>query len=190
VIASRSSTAATSPAPNYAPPPSPEPTSAEPTSDRSPPWTATHSKAPPAHPTTQRTVPAGHSTHPIPQHHNQDHPVDVRRNPAWCRAEPGGGQDPAHGAFADPVAESGEFALDAPMTPTRVFPRQPDDQIADLSGDRWTSDLLRVGPMPFDYTAVPGQQSEPSEPDCAGSSTAAASSTAVLTETGLVIKPT
>jgi hypothetical protein len=33
-------------------------------------------------------------------------------------------------AGRDPAAESGEFALDAPVTPAGVVPRQPYDQVA------------------------------------------------------------
>jgi hypothetical protein len=48
-----------------------------------------------------------------------------RRGPAWCRAQPGRGQNPTDRAFTDLRPESGELALDAPMTPSRVFSRQP-----------------------------------------------------------------
>jgi hypothetical protein len=75
-----------------------------------------------------------------------------------ARDQPGRGQDPANRAFADPVPEDDEFSLDAPMTPAGVLPRQPKDQVADLVGDSRAPRSGRVGPMPFDQTAVPGQE--------------------------------
>jgi hypothetical protein len=80
---------------------------------------------------------------------------EVRRgagpNPAAARI-------PADRAFTDLVPESGELALDAPTTPARVFSRQPYDQIAYLDGNRRTPSRGRVGPAPFDQTAVPVKQ--------------------------------
>jgi hypothetical protein len=56
---------------------------------------------------------------------------------AGRRAEAGRGQDAADRAGADTVAEPEEFALDAPMAPSRVFLCEADDQVADVRGDRW-----------------------------------------------------
>ena len=46
------------------------------------------------------------------------------------------GQDPPDGSRADTVPEAKEFALDAPVTPARVLPGQPPDQLTDLLRDR------------------------------------------------------
>jgi hypothetical protein len=56
-----------------------------------------------------------------------------RRGPAWCRTQPGRGQNPTDRAFTNLVPESGELALDAPMTPSRVFSRQPYDMNQPIS---------------------------------------------------------
>ena len=58
---------------------------------------------------------------------------------AWCRAEPGSGQDPSDGAGAQAVAESGKFTLDSAVAPGRVFVGQAQHQLADLAGDWWAA---------------------------------------------------
>jgi hypothetical protein len=45
-----------------------------------------------------------------------------RGGPARRRAQPGRSQDPADRAFTDLVPESGKFALNAPVTPSRILP--------------------------------------------------------------------
>ena len=77
---------------------------------------------------------------------------------AWCRAEPGGGQDPADRARAHAVSEPGEFALDAAVSPGRILLGQAQHQVTDLVADRWAAGPVRIGPFPGDQAAVPGQQ--------------------------------
>jgi hypothetical protein len=81
-----------------------------------------------------------------------------RRRPPWRRAEPGGGQDPVNRPFAHPVLQAQQLALDPPVPPTRVLPRQLLHQRAHLVRDRRASLQVRVGPFPLDQAPVPGQQ--------------------------------
>jgi len=78
--------------------------------------------------------------------------------PARCRPQVCGGQDPPDRAGADIVPESGELALDAAVSPARVLPCQPDDELADLVVDARTTRRARVGPFLGDQASVPGQQ--------------------------------
>ena len=78
--------------------------------------------------------------------------------PARRRAQVCGGQDPADGAGADVVSEAGELALDAAVSPARVLPCQPDDELAELVVDAGAAGRVRVGPFLGDQASVPGQQ--------------------------------
>jgi hypothetical protein len=73
--------------------------------------------------------------------------------PHACR-----GQDAADGAGADVVSESGELALDAAVSPSRVLPCQPDDELAGLAVDARAARPVRVGPFSGDQASVPGQE--------------------------------
>jgi hypothetical protein len=83
-------------------------------------------------------------------------PVGV--GPAGRWAQVCGGQDPADGAGADVVSESGELALDAAVSPARVLPGQPDNELTQLAVDARAAWPARVGPLFRDQVAVPGQQ--------------------------------
>jgi hypothetical protein len=78
--------------------------------------------------------------------------------PARRRAQACRGQDAADGAGADVVSESGEFALDAAVSPARVLPRQPDDELTQLAADAGAARPVRVGPFLGDQASVPGQE--------------------------------
>ena len=59
---------------------------------------------------------------------------------------------------ADLVAESGEFAVDAPIAPRRVLGGQAKDQSADAGGDGGSAGAgLRGGPAASEELAVPAQ---------------------------------
>ena len=77
----------------------------------------------------------------------------ARRGPCSCRD-----QDAADGAGSDVVSESGEPALDAAMSPTRVLSCQPDDRLTDLSVDPRPARPARIGPFLGDQASVPGQE--------------------------------
>jgi hypothetical protein len=77
---------------------------------------------------------------------------------AGRRADPGGGEDPADGAGADPVAETDQFALHAAMAPVRVLPGQPEDEVTYLVADRRAAGPVGVCPVPGDEAAVPEHQ--------------------------------
>src|SRR4051812_24557715 len=76
----------------------------------------------------------------------------------WRRADPGGAEDAADGAGADPVAKPDQFPLYPPVPPSRVLPGQPEDKVTYLVADPRASWSVRVGPMPADHPAVPGHQ--------------------------------
>ena len=78
--------------------------------------------------------------------------------PARRRAQMSGGQDAADGAGSDVVSESGELALDAAVSPARVLPCQPDDELAQLGANAGATGRARVGPFLGDQASVPGQQ--------------------------------
>jgi hypothetical protein len=83
-------------------------------------------------------------------------PVGVRSS--GCGADAGGCEDAADGARTDVVAKPGEFALDAAMSPARVFPRRPDDQRPKFIINRRPSRPVRVRPLPCDQTTMPCRQ--------------------------------
>jgi hypothetical protein len=56
------------------------------------------------------------------------------------------------------VPESGELALDAAVSPARVLPGQPDDELTELAVDAGAAGRGWVGPFLGDQAAVPGQQ--------------------------------
>ena len=78
--------------------------------------------------------------------------------PARRRAQVCGGQDAADGASADVVTEAGELALDAAVSPARVLPCQPDDELTEHAVDARTTRPARVGPLLGEQAAVPGQE--------------------------------
>jgi hypothetical protein len=78
--------------------------------------------------------------------------------PAWRGREPGCGEDPADGSCADAMPEAEELTLDAAVSPPRVLPGQPPDQLADLLRDRRASGGIRIGPLLLDHAPVPGKQ--------------------------------
>ena len=56
------------------------------------------------------------------------------------------------------MAETEEFALDAPVPPPWVLPGQPLDQFAEIIRDWWASGGVRIGPFVLDQAPVPGEQ--------------------------------
>ena len=57
------------------------------------------------------------------------------------------------------MAETGEFAVDASVTPGWVLRRQPNDELADLDGGGGPSGpSVWLGPVPGDAAPVPAQQ--------------------------------
>jgi hypothetical protein len=67
-------------------------------------------------------------------------------------------QDAADRGLADPVAESGEFAVDSPVSPSWVFSCELEHQFADLVAGRWTSGSVGISPFACGEVAVPGKQ--------------------------------
>ena len=78
--------------------------------------------------------------------------VPAGRWPA-CRAE-----DPPDGCRAEVVAEPGEFAVHAAVSPGGVLPGQPQYEVADFLAGLRSAGLTRVAPLVPDEAAVPGQQ--------------------------------
>ena len=75
--------------------------------------------------------------------------------------EAGGGEEIPHGSGGNGVAESDEFAVDAPVSPGRVLVGEPQHQRADRGAGRWPAygcRLVRVGPRAGQEFAVPAQQ--------------------------------
>ena len=67
-------------------------------------------------------------------------------------------QDGPDGGGADLVAEAGEFAVDASISPGGVLGGQADDQGAQAGGDGWSAGSGRLGgPAAGDELAVPAQ---------------------------------
>ena len=65
-----------------------------------------------------------------------------------------------HGQLGDGVAEEGEFGVDAPAAPGRIFARQAADELAELGVERRTADQPGAGLPPLvelEALAVPGQ---------------------------------
>ena len=86
---------------------------------------------------------------------SQELPPRLRR-PARRGLDPGLLQDRPHGAGRDPDTESGELALDPPVAPTRVLPRQPHDQRTDTSVGRGPArPPMRIRPTAREQRAVP-----------------------------------
>lgn len=56
------------------------------------------------------------------------------------------------------MTETEEFALHPAMTPVGIFPGQPEHQVTHLVTDPRAAGPVRIGPMPADQAAVPGQQ--------------------------------
>ena len=67
-------------------------------------------------------------------------------------------QDPADCRLADLVAEAGQLAVHAAVSPRRVLGRQPQYQVADLLARPRAAGPVRVRPFPGDQAAVLGQQ--------------------------------
>jgi hypothetical protein len=78
--------------------------------------------------------------------------VPAGRWPA-CSAE-----DPPDGCRAEVVAEPGEFAVHAAVSPGGVLPGQPQYEVADFLAGLRSAGLTRVAPLVPDEAAVPGQQ--------------------------------
>ena len=80
--------------------------------------------------------------------------VQIARNRAVA-ARP---QDPPHRRRADVVAEAGQFAVHPTISPGRVIPREPQDQVPDFRAGAGASWPAWIGPGARDKAAVPGQQ--------------------------------
>jgi hypothetical protein len=81
-----------------------------------------------------------------------------RPGPARCGVDARGVEDGPYGGGADDVAESGEFAVDAPVAPSRILGGQAHDQGTDTSGNRGSARRgARGGPAAADEVAVPAQ---------------------------------
>jgi hypothetical protein len=65
----------------------------------------------------------------------QESAPSLRRRLAWAH------HVFADAAFADVDAEFEQFTVDARCTPTRILSAHPADQIADLAGNEWSSEL-------------------------------------------------
>jgi hypothetical protein len=82
-------------------------------------------------------------------------------DPRWSgpprrRVDSGGVQDGPDGGGADPVAETGEFAVEASVSPGRVLGDQAEDQGAQAGGDGGSTRSGRLGgPAAGDQLAVP-----------------------------------
>jgi len=76
----------------------------------------------------------------------------------WRGIDARGVEDGPHGGGADRVAESGEFAVHAAISPGGILGRQAHDQRADTGGDGRSAcpDGL-AGPSPADEVPVPAQ---------------------------------
>ena len=90
-----------------------------------------------------------------------------RSRPSRRRAHTSSGQDRPDRAGSESVAQAGQLALNAPTTPGRVVPGQPQHQLAHLSRDRWTTRTPpRIGPPPRDQVAMPAQQGGRGDEEC------------------------
>jgi hypothetical protein len=83
-------------------------------------------------------------------------PLGVYPARRWAQVR--GGQDAADGTGADVVSERGELALDAAVSPTRVVPCQPDNELAQLAVDARAARPVRVGPFLGNQASVPGKE--------------------------------
>ncbi len=70
------------------------------------------------------------------------------------------GEDLPDGGLGDGVSESGEFALDASVSPCRVLGGESHDQFAQFRAGWWSAlpSLGWLGPVAGDTTTVPSQQ--------------------------------
>ena len=81
-----------------------------------------------------------------------------RSGPAWRWVDPGGVQDLPDRGGADLVAEAGEFAVDAAVSPCRILGGQAEDQGAEAGGDGGSTGSGGLGgPAAGDQLAVPAQ---------------------------------
>ena len=101
-----------------------------------------------------------------------------RARPAGCGIDPGLVQDLPHGAGGETVAEADQFALPAPVSPTRVLGRQADDELLDRRCGRGTFGPAACGvvPRPGEQPAMPGQdrgRRDPGKPRPSGGVAAA-----------------
>ena len=78
--------------------------------------------------------------------------------PTRSRADPAGSEDAPDGALPDVMAEPGQFALDAAMSPPRVLSSEASNQLAQRAVDTGASYGDREGPFLGEEAAVPGQQ--------------------------------
>jgi len=81
-----------------------------------------------------------------------------RRRPPRRGPQPRGGQDPADRPLPRRAPQAEHLALDAPVAPARVLPRQLLHQRPHLVRDGRSSWCIRVGPFLLDHAPVPGQQ--------------------------------
>jgi len=71
-----------------------------------------------------------------------------RTGASRCGIDAGRAEDSPDGGGADLVAESGEFAVHAPIAPGRIFGGQPDDQAPEACGDGGSAGAgVRGGPV-------------------------------------------
>jgi hypothetical protein len=109
-----------------------------------------------------------------------------RRRPSRRGTEPGGGQDPADRPLPRPVPQADQLALDAPVSPARVLPRQLLHQCPHLGRDRRSPRRPRISPFLPHQAPVPGQQgARRHHPVHPGSSLARAAITARSAQSGL-----
>lgn len=80
--------------------------------------------------------------------------------PARRRVEPSPVQDLPYGGGCHPVSQSGEFAVDAAVTPARILGREAAHQLSHYLGRGWSAWWLggRVCPLAGDQFAVPAQE--------------------------------
>ena len=77
-----------------------------------------------------------------------------------CRIDPRSMQNFPHGRRRHCHAELHEFAVDPPVSPQRILPRQADHKAGDARAGRWASRLALLARvvLPRRQPAVPGQQ--------------------------------
>ena len=98
-----------------------------------------------------------------------------RSGPASFWIDPRCVEDLPHGGGADLVAESGEFAVDAPVAPRRILGGQAHDQGTDARGNGGaTRPSVRGGPAASDELAVPAQNRGRSDEEVLGADEQAA----------------
>jgi hypothetical protein len=87
----------------------------------------------------------------------QEVPPGLIGVPFRRRRDPQGLEDAADGGGAGPVAELEQLALDALVSPAMVLGGEPPGERGDLGTDRWTSGLVRVGPLLTDQATMSSQ---------------------------------